>query len=412
MDETETPNPSLSRRRFLGVSAAGLVGGLAACADSGSGSPSATSVPGSGTPPDGTSTTAPPVAASVKAALEEAVAGLPGAGQVFASVGGAVALDAAWGTSSSGVALAPTSLVPWASAVKAATCSAVMRLADAGALDVDDRVTRFIPDFGEAGKEAVLVRHLLTHSAHLGGYGGPLSITSFDATVASIVAAPMVADERAAPGAEVPPPGTVPSYNPAGIWILGEILRRYHDRPFEELIRSELFEPCRMDDCWVGIPPARFDAYDDRIVSATGRINAPSVDPTTAAIANPAGGGVGPINQLGRLYEVLLRGGAPILARSTVEEMTTEQLSDGRLWAWGLGLNLNTVAGAGPSTAPGGAGTDPAARYGTRASSESFGHNGATGTIAFADPERNLVVAMIGAPASFADQIYGELFGP
>lgn len=119
---------------------------------------------------------------------------------------------------------------------------------------------------------------------------------------------------------------------------------------------------------------------------------------------NPAGGGVGPCRDLGRFYQMLLNGGQidgrRILKRETVEQMTTLSLSDGRLWAWGLGLNLNML---GPVAGGPGEG-----RFGSRASRRAFGHAGASGITGFADPAHGLVIAAIPA-GQVIDTIYEDL---
>jgi CubicO group peptidase (beta-lactamase class C family) len=368
------------------------------------------------------------------AALIEADRARGGAGQLYVSRNGACIADLGWGRTGRGAAITADSLVPWASAVKPTTCAAVLRLADAGVLGIDDPVTRFIPEFGVHGKEAVTVRHLLTHTAYLGGYDGPALAAreSWDETVTKIIRAPRESPEatrrRIAQrmGQTVPnepdeappppPPGTIPAYNPAGIWILGEILRRIHGRPFAEVIRTEVYQPCGMDDSWCGLSAEQFQKYGDRIVSGVGRITAPSVQPDTAANANPAGGGVGPARELGRFYEMLLRGGTtirgmPLLRAETVAEMTRLQATDGGIWVWGLGLSLNLTA-EGLTADADLTVADPTGlrlRYGRHASPQTYGHNGATGMIAFADPRDGLVVSMIGLPASAADAIYEDL---
>ena len=53
------------------------------------------------------------------------------------------------------------------SSTKAVSAVALLRLWDADAFDLDDRVTRFIPEFGQNGKEQVTIRHLLTHTGGL-----------------------------------------------------------------------------------------------------------------------------------------------------------------------------------------------------------------------------------------------------
>ena len=48
-----------------------------------------------------------------------------------------------------------------------ATTSAVLLLANEGAVGLDDPVAKFLPSFAERGKQGVTIRHLLTHSSGL-----------------------------------------------------------------------------------------------------------------------------------------------------------------------------------------------------------------------------------------------------
>ncbi|KAG6032933.1 hypothetical protein E4U41_007083, partial [Claviceps citrina] len=47
---------------------------------------------------------------------------------------------------------------------------AVLMLVDRGRIHVDERVSRYWPEFGVNGKEDVRVRHLLSHTAGLAGW--------------------------------------------------------------------------------------------------------------------------------------------------------------------------------------------------------------------------------------------------
>src|SRR5215211_6128943 len=56
------------------------------------------------------------------------------------------------------------------STTKTMTCLSALVLASRGLLDVDAPVARYWPEFSAAGKENVLVRHLLAHTAGLPGW--------------------------------------------------------------------------------------------------------------------------------------------------------------------------------------------------------------------------------------------------
>jgi CubicO group peptidase (beta-lactamase class C family) len=161
--------------------------------------------------------------------------------------------------------------------------------------------------------------------------------------------------------------------------------------PFDRLIRQELYVPCGMGDCFNGMTDEELQEYTSRIPAAAARTK-PDLH-----WANPAGGTLGPTWQLGRFYEMILLGkgtlnGRQILQPQTVADMTSLQAGQG-LWHWGLGFNLNYAWG----------------RYGSEASTKTFGHNGASGMIAFADPQVGIVIAMIGLRMTFIDRIYRDL---
>jgi len=66
-----------------------------------------------------------------------------------------------------GRAFARESLMMVASCTKGAMATCVLMLTDAGVLDVDEPVTRYWPEFGQAGKGAIRLRAVLSHQAGL-----------------------------------------------------------------------------------------------------------------------------------------------------------------------------------------------------------------------------------------------------
>src|SRR5690348_1667506 len=72
--------------------------------------------------------------------------------------------------------------VPWQrdtianvhSVTKTMTALCALVLADRGELDLDAPVSRYWPEFAVAGKEKVLVRHVLSHTAGLPDWDGPV----------------------------------------------------------------------------------------------------------------------------------------------------------------------------------------------------------------------------------------------
>ena len=311
--------------------------------------------------------------------------------QLYVSRGGEPIADVAIGEARSGVPMRPDFLMLWMSSVKPVMGVAIAQLWERGLLGLDDLVCRHIPEFGTKGKEAITLRHVLTHS---GGFR--LAAAQWSATPwAEIIAE--ICDHELEPGWV---PGQHAGYHVSSGWyVLGEIIRRLDGRPFERYVREAIFEPLGMRDSWVGMPSERHRAYGDRIAvmhmtTGDGLIPHPYWAWTgtveACALCRPGGSAWGPIRELGRFYEALLDGGRGILRPQTVEALTTRHTVG--LLDRTFGVTLDRGLGVIVDSKHHGPGAD---WYGRHCSPRTFGHGGYVSSVGFADPEHGLVVTVV-----------------
>lgn len=311
--------------------------------------------------------------------------------------------DVGLGESRPGVPVTADTLMLWLSAGKPVTAVAVLQLWERGQIDLDDPVARYVPEFAQNGKEAITIRHLLTHTSGFRFAAIGFEVTDWPEVVERVCALKL---ERAWI------PGQTAGYHPFTSWfILGEIVQRVSGRPFAQYVRDEIFLPLGMRDSWIGMTHDEYRAYGDRIslMQNTEKPDKPPHFYSTedgARLGSPGGGGQGPMRELGRFYEMLLAGGeldgARILESSTVAAMISRQregLFDetfNKRIDWGFGLLLDSKRYRGEH--PYG--------YGPYASDGTFGHSGSQSSTAFADPEFRLVVAIAfnGMPGEAAHQ--------
>ncbi|WP_282202980.1 serine hydrolase domain-containing protein [Kitasatospora fiedleri] len=114
-----------------------------------------------------------------------------------------------------------------------ATLPAVLRLADTGALGLDDPVRRHLPGFTGPGKDAVTVRQLLTHTSGLPPHR-PLH--TLPGTPADRLAAALAEPLDTAPGTAV-------AYSDLGFVALGEVVRAVAGAPLEQAVRELVLDP-------------------------------------------------------------------------------------------------------------------------------------------------------------------------
>jgi CubicO group peptidase (beta-lactamase class C family) len=113
-------------------------------------------------------------------------------------------------------------------------------LADRGDLDLDAPVARYWPEFAAAGKEGVLVRHLLAHTAGLPDLEGPVS-------AADLYDWPAVTSRLAAQAPKWEP-GTKAGYHSLTQgFVVGEVIRRITGRTAGAFFADEVAGPLGAD---------------------------------------------------------------------------------------------------------------------------------------------------------------------
>ncbi|MFI6059865.1 serine hydrolase domain-containing protein [Streptomyces sp. NPDC051286] len=307
---------------------------------------------------------------------------------------------------------------PWAvdtvqivrSAGKGIAAAVPLLLHQRGQVDLDAPVGTYWPEFKAAGKERVLVRHLLAHRAGVPALDRPL--TPQEAADGSS-GAHAVAAQR--PQWE---PGTAHGYHAQTYsWLIGELVRRVTGRTVGRWIAEEIARPLGLD-FWFGLPaeeahrvgrigpveppvpggsggalrmrPKRsvVDAYRDSeslTRRAFGAID-PFPDENDAgyrAAELPASNGIATARALARAYAAMIGpvDGHRLFAPATLTLARTEEsVGPDRVLVvntrFGLGYMLHGPAA--PLLAPG-----------------SFGHPGRGGSLGFADPESGISLGYV-----------------
>lgn len=312
--------------------------------------------------------------------------------------------------------LNPDDIFRIASQTKAITSTAVMMLWEQSLFRLDDPISDYLPVFGEAqildtfneedttyttvpAENQITIRHLLTHTSGI-GYG----VIDGDERFKMIYEKAGVTDlftteditieESVKKLAKLPlhhEPGAKFTYS-EGLDVLGYFIEVMSGMPFDEYLRTHIFDPLGMDDTWFYLPESKHD----RLVTVQRKDEEGNWEPFPVTFYDPDypkkgamtffSGGAG-LSSTAEDYAKFLQmylndgeyAGTRLLSRTTVNFMLQNQIGDlmgdsGR--DYGLAFGLVDEKGE----AMGGRGS-----FGT------FDWGGYFNTQYFADPQENVI---------------------
>jgi CubicO group peptidase (beta-lactamase class C family) len=265
-----------------------------------------------------------------------------------------------------------------------ATTTALAQLVERGAVDVDAPAARYLPEWTGDGRDAVTVRHLLTHTSGLPAFRAYDQQTQRADSIASLIFwTPL---ER--------PPGERMVYSDIGAYVMGAIIERVSGDSLHVYVRKHIADPLRLRETMFR-PPAsvRHRVAPTEIDTLRGGLVHGFVHDERAyylgGVAAHAGL-FGSARDLARFATMMLRGGtldgARILNPETIARFTA--YADSSFSNRALGWQKPNHPALGDTT-PG------AAWAGRWMTTRAYGHTGFTGTSMAIDPELDLYVILV-----------------
>jgi CubicO group peptidase (beta-lactamase class C family) len=305
---------------------------------------------------------------------------------------------------------ARTPVLIW-SATKGPAAACCLHALHAQGISLNERVGCVWPEFTAAGKEQVTFRMLLQHEAGLSALDQPPAVEDREAVVAALA--------KQAPAWI---PGTAHGYHPRTFgFLVDELVRRLTGVESLGKYWEQVFAGPMGLDMWIGVPedvlPRVAQVYGSKSVlpkgdpfmtafmtpgSLTSRSFASPKGLHSAAAMNadaprkacyPGFGGIATAGSLAKFYAMLAQGGT-WQGGVLVPADWLRQIITGGVQGMDVVLQMETAFSLGFMRDP----VDPDGRKKRRvfgSACGAFGHPGAGGSVAFADPERRMGFAYV-----------------
>jgi len=280
-----------------------------------------------------------------------------------------------------------------------ATTTAILLLVDEGAIELDAPVAKYLPLFSERGKEAVTIRHLLSHSSGLKPWRAyhELFLQKERKTGETLIGSPEARAsviDRTVRSALVHEPSEAAVYGDLDFIVLGAVVEAVGGQRLDVFCREKIFGPLEMPDTFfipIGRDAPPLPETTKRRIAATencpwrnrvlwGEVHDPNAS-VMAGVAGHAGlfSTVDDVVKFGRIVVDVWHGRSDALPRELLRQFLTRQnlpvSSD-----WALGWDTPTQG---------------ASSSGKHFSKNSVGHLGFTGTSLWIDLDREAVIALL-----------------
>ncbi|HUF12693.1 MAG TPA: serine hydrolase [Longimicrobiales bacterium] len=225
-----------------------------------------------------------------------------------------------------------------ASVTKLFTVTALLQLVEHGVVSLHDSIGRWIPEYPQPYRDAVIVRHLLTHTSGIELDDDPdyLDAVRRAADADDLLAAQLRYIEGREPRFE---PGSEYDYTSEGIDLAAIIIERATGRSWTDVVQERVLDPAGLRDTRFAVPRGEgdwavgFTSLEHDLESVTPGVLRPSID-ILPAVAKPSSGLWSTADDLHRFMRALLAG--ELLTSAWSDSLLTPAVEAGELPKYGM----------------------------------------------------------------------------
>lgn len=216
------------------------------------------------------------------------------------------------------------------SVTKQFTAAAMLQLQEAGKLSVDDKLSKYIPDFARADR--VTLRQMLNHTSGIGNYTDTGKVEIFlQRSRTDYPSAELLEAMKGTSPTYIGEPGAQWAYSNTAFVLLGLVVEKAAGKPYAEVFKSQLFDRAGLAltavDDNAEVVPNRASGYSPKPAAPSGFENASYISMT---YPGAAGAMRSTSEDLCRWHEALF--GGKILSAASLKEMTAPaKLANGQI---------------------------------------------------------------------------------
>ncbi len=272
-----------------------------------------------------------------------------------------------------------------------ATTSAIMRLYDEKKLDLNDKVTAYIPEFNNRGKDEITIANLLLHNSGLKAF---IPFYKYYTSKSDVMNAIYAVDKEYQTGSKF-------LYSDLNAILLGEIVERVSGKSLDQYCNEIIFSPLKMTNTFFNpenksraLPTENDTYWRNRLIQG-------EVHDESAAVMGGVAGNAGLFSNAGDLYK-FMKAFQTKSSGSLIGDITSIFKKNNDIASFDLKDIFTTKYGnvsyrnsraLGWDTKP--EPTSYRAPCGELFSDNSFGHTGFTGTSVWCDKEKGLIVIFL-----------------
>jgi CubicO group peptidase (beta-lactamase class C family) len=235
--------------------------------------------------------------------------------------------------------ITPATVFRLGSITKQFSAAIILQLVSEGKLSLDDRLSKFLPDYPKPGADAT-VRQLLNHTSGVQSYTAIPGWMASDKPARALTTEQLISEFKDLPAPAKP--GEAWAYNNSGYVLVGALIEKVAGKPWHQAIEERIARPLGLTTIRYGVAePATPNMAKGYTEGEDGQRPSKAIH---MSVPHAAGALIGSVEDLAK-WSHALHHGKVVPAALYQQMIAPTKMSDGKVEKYGFGLGQDEIRG-------------------------------------------------------------------